>query len=91
MVTGVDATAVGCDAVREGTLLVTALNNPITLAKSIYKVMRLTSEGKEVTTESMGINGVSVEGRRVWLDYKAITKENVDEASYDVNDTTIDY
>lgn len=91
MVTGVDATAVGCDAVREGTLLVTALNNPITLAKSVYKVMRLTSEGKEVTTESMGINGVSVEGRRVWLDYKAITKENVDEASYDVNDTTIDY
>ncbi len=91
MVAGVDATAVGCDAVRDGTLLVTALNNPITLAKSIYKVMRLTSEGKEVTTESMGIDGVSVEGHRVWLDYKAITKDNVEEAGYDVNDTTIDY
>ncbi|MDD2970898.1 MAG: galactose ABC transporter substrate-binding protein [Lachnospiraceae bacterium] len=91
MVTGVDATAVGCDAVREGTLLVTALNNPITLSKAIYKVMKLTSNGEEVTTDSMGIEGVSVEGRRVWLDYKAITKDNVDEAAYDVNDTQIDY
>lgn len=91
MVTGVDATAVGCDAIREGTLLVSALNNPITLSKAIYKVMKLTSNSEEVTTESIGIDGVSVEGRRVWLDYKPITKDNVDEASYDVNDTQIDY
>ncbi len=91
IVTGVDATAVGCDAVREGTLLVTALNNPITLAKSVYKVMKLTNAGEEVTTEAMGIDGVTVEGHRVWIDYKAITKDNVDDASYDVNDTTINY
>lgn len=90
LVAGVDATAVGCDAVREGTLLVTALNNPITLAKATYKVMKLTSEGKEVTTESMGLDGVTVEGRRVWIDYKAITKDNVDEANYDINDTVIE-
>ncbi len=91
IVTGVDATAVGCDAVREGTLLVTALNNPITLAKSVYKVMKLTNAGEDVTTETMGIDGVTVEGNRVWIDYKAITKDNVDDASYDVNDTTINY
>lgn len=91
MVTGVDATAVGCDAVREGTLLVTALNNPISLAKSIYKVMKLTNAGEEVTTQSMGIEGVSVEGRRVWIDYVPVNKDNVDEANYDVTDTTIEY
>ena len=91
MVTGVDATAVGCDAIREGTMLVTALNNPVTLGKSIYKVMKLTSQGEEVTTESIGIEDVYVEGRRVHLNYTAINKDNVDEASYDVEDTQLDY
>lgn len=91
IVTGVDATTVGCDAVREGTLLVTALNDPIKLSKSIYKVMKLTNEGVEVSTESIGIEGVSVEGHKVWIDYVAIDQDNVDSASYDVNDTQIDY
>lgn len=91
MVTGVDATAVGCDAIREGTMLVTALNNPITLSKSIYKVMKLTSQGEKVTTESIGIDGVYVEGHRLHLNYKAINKDNVDEVNYDVTDTQLDY
>lgn len=91
MVAGVDATTVGCDAIREGTMLVTALNDPIKLSKCIYKVMKLTNAGQEVTTDTMGIEGVSVEGHRVWIDYVKIDKNNVDSASYDVNDTQISY
>ena len=83
-VTGVDATVVGCEAVKDGTLLVTALNNPVNLAKAIYKVMFLTSKGEEVTTESMGMESVTVEGHRVWLDYKTIAKDNVEDANYDI-------
>jgi len=83
-VTGVDATVVGCEAVKDGTLLVTALNNPVNLAKAIYKVMYLTSKGEEVTTESMGMESVTVEGHRVWLDYKTIAKDNVEDANYDI-------
>ncbi|HHV11678.1 MAG TPA: substrate-binding domain-containing protein [Clostridiales bacterium] len=89
-VCGVDATAVGCDAVREGTLLTTALNNPVTLAKAIYKVMALTKEGTEVTTESLGIAGTEVEGHRVWISYKAINADNVDEANYDITNTSLE-
>ncbi len=85
-VTGVDATVVGCEAVKEGTLLVTALNNPVTLSKAIYKVMYLTNSGEEVTTDSMGMDGVTVDGHRVWLDYKKISKDNVEEANYDITD-----
>lgn len=87
-VCGVDATAVGCEALEEGTLLVTAMNNPVALAKGVYKVMYLLENGEEVTQETIGLDGATVEGHRVWMNYTAITKENLDEASYDINDTS---
>ncbi len=87
-VCGVDATVKGVQAIEDGTMLVTALNNPVDLSKAIYKVMYLLAEGQEVTTETMNRPGVTVDGHRVWLSYKAITKDNVSDATYDVNDTT---
>lgn len=85
-VVGVDATAAGCEAINNGTLLETSLNNPVKLAKSIYKLMYLLENGEEVTTETMAIDGVNVEGHNVLIDYISITAENVDEASYDITD-----
>lgn len=87
-VTGVDATEVGCEAVSEGTLLATSLNNPVTMSKSLYKLMYLLSNGEEVTTESLGVEGAEVEGHRIILHYTLITKDNVDEAKYDITDTS---
>lgn len=86
-VVGVDATAAGCEAIKNGTLLETSLNNPVKLAKSIYKLMTLLANGEEVTTESIGIDGVNVDGHRIIIDYISITKDNLDDASYDINDT----
>lgn len=86
-VCGVDATVNGCQAIKDGTMLVTAMNNPVTLAKAIYKVMYLTNQGEEVTTETINLDGVFVEGHRVWIDYSPVNSENVDEATYDINDT----
>ena len=87
-VVGVDATVAGCEAINNGTLLGTSLNNPVKLAKSVYKLMYLLEKGEEVTTESIGIDGVAVEGHKILIDYIPITAENVDEASYDINDTS---
>ena len=87
-VVGVDATAPGCEAIKNGTLLNTSLNNPVKLAKSIYKLMYLLENGEEVTTETMGIDGVNVEGHSIMIDYISISADNVDEASYDITDTT---
>lgn len=86
-VVGVDATAAGCEAIKEGTMLGTSLNNPVKLAKSIYKVMYLLTNGEEVTTESVGIDGVNVDGHRVIIDYVSIQADNIDDASYDITDT----
>ena len=89
-VVGVDATSAGCEALKDGTMLETSLNNPVKLAKCIYKVMKLLDEGKDVTTETMGFDGVAVEGHRVWINYTSITKDNLADAAYDITDTSIE-
>lgn len=87
-VVGVDATVAGCEAISNGTLLGTSLNNPVKLAKAVYKVMYLLENGEEVTTESLAMDGVTVEGHKVLIDYIPISADNVDEATYDINDTS---
>lgn len=85
-VCGVDATAVGVDAIKEGTMLVTSLNSPVALGKGLYKTMWLVANGQEVTTDSVALDGAEVEGHRVWLSYTKITADNVGDASYDITD-----
>ena len=87
-VVGVDATVAGCEAISNGTLLGTSLNNPVKLAKAVYNVMYLLENGEEVTTESLAMDGVTVEGHKVLIDYIPISADNVDEATYDINDTS---
>lgn len=86
-VVGVDATAAGCEAIGNGTLLETSLNNPVKLAQCIYKLMYLLENGEEVTTETIGIDGVNVEGHRIMIDYISITADNLDDVSYDITTT----
>lgn len=78
-VVGVDATKVGVSALEEGTLLATSLNNPVTLGNTVYDVITLLDEGKAVTSENLG---KKMTGKHIWLDYVAITKENIADASY---------
>lgn len=81
-VVGVDATKVGVEALKNGTLLGTALNNPVTLGKSIYKLMSLLEEGKEITQENIGIDGVTVKDHHIYINYVGITAANTQDASY---------
>lgn len=81
-VVGVDATKVGVEALEEGTLLATALNNPVTLGNSIYRLLVLLAEGKELTQENLGVEGATVEGHHIYIDYVGITAENTEDAAY---------
>lgn len=80
-VLGVDATKVGVEAIKEGTLLGSSLNNPVILGSTVYKMIELLSEGKEITTETLG-RTVSEDGNHIWLDYVQITAENTEDAEY---------
>ena len=81
-VVGVDATANGVEALKEGTMLCTALNNPVTLGNSVYKLITLLEEGKELNQENVGIDGTTVEGHHIYINYVGITAENTEEAAY---------
>jgi methyl-galactoside transport system substrate-binding protein len=78
-VVGVDATKVGVQALQDGTMLATSLNNPVTLGKTMYKVLTLFKDNKPITTENVG---QKVTGKHIWLNYVAITKDNIKDASY---------
>lgn len=80
-VLGVDATNVGIEAINEGTLLGTSLNNPVALGNTVYKVIELLNEGKEINSENVG-HTMSENGKHIWLDYVQITAENTEDASY---------
>ncbi|HOG61691.1 MAG TPA: hypothetical protein PKX76_10275, partial [Flexilinea sp.] len=67
-------------------LLVASLNNPVKLGKAVYKTMWLLENGKEVTTETLGMDGVEVEDHRIWINYTPITKDNIEDAKYDITD-----
>lgn len=77
-VLGVDTTKVGLQALEDGTMLATSLNNPVTMGKCIYKILELLEAGEEITSENLGYD--IDEHKRVWLDYVAITKDNLEDA-----------
>jgi methyl-galactoside transport system substrate-binding protein len=81
-VISVDATAVAQEAVKEGTLLGTALNNPVKMSQAAYKTIKLLDAGQPVTTQSIGIPGVRVDKHLVIIDFVAIDKNNLADAKY---------
>ncbi len=76
---GVDATAPALEAVAEGRMYGTVLNDAEGIADSMLKLALTLSEG--------GDPALAVElsdGRYVWLPYKKITSENLEEFAGDI-------
>lgn len=65
------------------------MNNPVLLGKATYKTMKLLAAGEELTQENLGLEGCTVDGHHVWLNYTAVNAENVDTVGYDINDVDI--
>jgi methyl-galactoside transport system substrate-binding protein len=76
-VVGVDATAPGLAAIKDGTLLGTAYNDGINQGKATYKIAYLLAKGEKLTKENVGYD--IVDGKYVWVPYKGITKDNMSE------------
>jgi len=82
-VVSVDATAVGVEALKEGTLCGTALNNPVTLGNLAYRLMYCLQSGIEVNEKNLAYDAsYHVDGHRIWIDYIPIDASNIEDASY---------
>lgn len=74
-VMGVDATEVGKEAIKDGTMLATSLNDAKNQAYATVELAKILGEGGDLSTFSYEIT----DGKYVWIPYVAVDASNVDE------------
>lgn len=77
-VVGVDATAPALKELENGTLLGTVLNDAKNQGKATLNIAAVLAQGQTPTKENTGYE--ITDGKYVWIPYKKITKENMNEA-----------
>ncbi len=77
-VVGVDATAPAIQALQDGTLLGTVLNDAKNQGAATVALASVLGKGETPSKENTGYD--LIDGKYVWIAYKKITKDNVSEA-----------
>ena len=77
-VVGVDATAPGLQAIQDGTMLGTVLNDAKRQGDATFKLSYILAQGKTPSKDNTGYE--ITDNKYVWIDYKPITKDNIDDA-----------
>ncbi len=77
-VVGVDATAPALKALEDGTLLGTVLNDAKNQGKATFNISYILAQGQTPSKANAGYD--IVDGKYVWVPYKKITKENMNDA-----------
>lgn len=75
-VLGVDATEAGKGAIKDGTMLATALNDAKNQGYAVVQLCTLLSKGEKVTEQSLGYK---LDGNYIWIPYVAVDLSNVDQ------------
>lgn len=75
-VVGVDATAPAIQALKNGTLLGTVLNNAKKQGDAVFNLSLVLAKGEKPTKENTGFD--IVDGKYIWVPYEIVTKENAD-------------
>jgi len=73
-VVGVDATAPALQAMKEGSLLGTVLNDAANQGKATVNIAAAAAAGKDITKENIGYE--VTDGKYVWINYVKVTQEN---------------
>lgn len=73
-VVGVDATAPALQAMKDGSLLGTVLNDAENQGKATINIASAAAQGKEINEENVGYP--ITDGKYVWIDYVKVTQDN---------------
>ena len=76
-VVGVDATAPALEAMKDGSLLGTVLNDAENQGKASVNIAVAAAQGKEITEENVGYP--ITDSKYVWVDYVKVTKDNYEQ------------
>jgi methyl-galactoside transport system substrate-binding protein len=77
-VVGVDATAPALQALEDGTMLGTVLNDAVNQGNATLNIAVALAKGETPNKETTGFD--LADGKYVWVPYKKITKDNIDDA-----------
>lgn len=77
-VVGVDATEPAVKALKDGTMLGTVLNDAANQGKAAVMLAAVLARDEAPTRDNVGFD--ITDGQYIWISYKKITKDNVDEA-----------
>lgn len=77
-VVGVDATAPGLQAIQDGTMLGTVLNDAKNQGIATFKLSEVLAKGQTPSKDNTGYD--ITDGKYVWISYKPITKDNINDA-----------
>jgi methyl-galactoside transport system substrate-binding protein len=76
-IVGVDATAPAIQALEEGTLLGTVLNDAVNQGIATFNLSYLLAQGETPTSANSGYD--IVDGQYIWVPYRMVTLDNVEE------------
>lgn len=76
-VVGVDATAPALEAMKDGSLLGTVLNDAVNQGTATINVAVAANEGKEINEENVGYP--VTDGKYIWIDYVKVTADNYED------------
>lgn len=77
-VVGIDANSSAVNAVKEGIMLGTVLNDAENQGKAIFNLASILASNH--TPDSSNFKNIITDNKYVWIDYKIITKENIGDA-----------
>lgn len=76
-IVGIDANLDALEAMKDGSLLGTVLNDRESQSKAILNVLKAVKAGEEITEETVGVD-CTVDGKYVWVPYVIVDSSNLD-------------
>lgn len=77
-VVGIDANIDALEAMKDGALLGTVLNDRLSQSDAIINVIKAINAGEEITEEAVGVD-CTVDGKYIWVPYVIVDDTNLDD------------
>ncbi len=77
-IVGIDATVEALQAMKDGSLLGTVLNDRNSQSIAIINVMKAVMAGEEITEDVVGVD-CTIDGKYIWVPYVVVDESNLDE------------
>jgi len=76
-IVGIDATVEALEAMKNGSLLGTVLNDRQNQSIAVINVLKAVTKGQKVTPEIVGVAS-TVDGKYIWIPYVIVNQSNLD-------------